>query len=114
MVATFEVNLGKDGGSCEHIQHVIKSRNGKPVFNSDFVDGSAIQTHSPCAIFLGCEKDWDCTWTLADLNEALSHEFFYLPPELRMLDGVEAVMGKVGQGCPWDEVNGMLNITHRR
>ena len=56
MVATFEVNLGKDGGSCEHIQHVIKSRNENPIFDSDLVDGPAIHTHLQDAILLGCEK----------------------------------------------------------
>ena len=96
MLTTFEVNLGKDGGSCEHIQHVIKFRNGKPVFDSDLVDGPTIHTHSPGAIFLWGEKGGDRTWALAHLYEPFSHELLNLPPEFSMFYGVEAVMRKVG------------------
>ena len=55
-----------------------------------------VHTHSPGAIFFGCEKGGHSTWAFAHLNEALSHKFFNLPPELSMLNGVEVVIGKVG------------------
>ena len=96
VVATFEVYLWKDGGYCEHIQHIIKSRDWKSILDSDFTDGAIVYTHSSGAIFLGCEKGEYGTWAFAHLDEALSHKFFNLPPELSMLNGVEAVMGKVG------------------
>ena len=96
MVTTLEIYLGKDSGSSEHVQHVIKPWDGEPILDSDFVDGVTVHTHSPGAIFLGCEKGKYRTWTFAHLDEALPHEFLNLFSELSMLNLVEAVMGKVG------------------
>ena len=96
MVTTLEIYLGKDSGSSEHVQHVIKPRDGEPILDGDFVDGATVYTHLPGAIFLGCEKGGYRTYAFAYLDEALSHEFLNLFSELSMLNWVEAVMGKVG------------------
>ena len=96
MVTTLKIYLGKDSGSSEHVQHVIKPWDREPILDGDFVDGVTFHTHSPGAIFLGCEKGGYRTWAFTHLNETLSHEFLDLSPKLSMFNWVETVMGKVG------------------
>ena len=96
MVTALKINLREDCGSHEHVKHVIKSRDGEPILDSDFVDGATIHTHPPGVIFFWGEKGGNRAWALTHLNEALYHELFYLPSKFSMFYGVEAVMWKVG------------------
>jgi hypothetical protein len=51
MIPVAKINLGKDGGTVQHIRHVIKAWDGKMVLHRDFVDCSTIDTHPPTPVF---------------------------------------------------------------
>lgn len=68
VIITFQIDLWKDSRSCHHVQHDIKSRYWKPIFQCDFVNGSTIHTHPPRAIFFvrraGTIQGLRLSWTI--------------------------------------------------
>ena len=56
MVARTKINFSKELVATQFIQKIINDRNGKFVFNGEFVGGAEARTHAPRTKFL---KDHD-------------------------------------------------------
>jgi hypothetical protein len=56
VVAWTKIKFSKELGTTQFIQEVINDRNGKFVFNGEFVEGAEVMTHAPRTLFL---KDRD-------------------------------------------------------
>jgi hypothetical protein len=56
VVARMKIKFSKDLGATQFIQEVINDKNGKFVFNGEFVEGMEVRTHAPRTLFL---KDYD-------------------------------------------------------
>jgi hypothetical protein len=54
VIARAKIKFSKELGATQFIQEVINDRNGKFVFNGQFVEGTEVKTHSPRTSFL-----WD-------------------------------------------------------
>jgi hypothetical protein len=52
VVARTQIWFGKVLSTTHIIQKVINNKNGKFVFDCDFVEGEKIRTHAPSAFFL--------------------------------------------------------------
>jgi hypothetical protein len=52
VVARTNINFSKELETTQSIQEVINDRNGKFVFNGEFVEGMKVQTHMPRTFFL--------------------------------------------------------------
>jgi len=56
VVSQMKIKFSKEPGAAQFIQEVINDRNGKFVFNREFVEGAEVRTHAPITFFL---KDHD-------------------------------------------------------
>jgi hypothetical protein len=56
VVSKTKIEFSKELGTTQFIQEVINDRNGKFVFNGEFVEGPKVKTHAPRNFFL---KDHD-------------------------------------------------------
>jgi hypothetical protein len=56
VVARTKIKFSKELGTTQFIQEVINDRNGKFVFNGEFVEGAEVRTHALRTLFL---KDHD-------------------------------------------------------
>jgi hypothetical protein len=52
VIARAKIKFSKELGATQFIQEVINDRNGKFVFNGQFVEGMKVRTHSPRTFFL--------------------------------------------------------------
>jgi hypothetical protein len=52
VIARVKIKFSKELGATQFIQEVINDRNGKFVFNGQFVEGTEVRTHSPRTFFL--------------------------------------------------------------
>ena len=52
VVARTKIKFSKELGTTQFIQEVINDRNGKFVFNGEFVEGTKVRTHAPRTFFL--------------------------------------------------------------
>jgi hypothetical protein len=52
VVARTNIKFSKELGATQFIQEVINDRNGKFVFNGDFVEGTEVRTHARRTFFL--------------------------------------------------------------
>ena len=52
VIARAKIKFGKELGATQFIQEVINDRNGKFVFDGQFVESKEIRTHSPRTFFL--------------------------------------------------------------
>ena len=51
VIARVKIKFSKELGATQFIQKVINDRNGKFVFNGQFVEGTEVRTHSPRTFF---------------------------------------------------------------
>jgi hypothetical protein len=56
VVAQAKIKFSKELGTTQFIQEAINDRNGKFVFNGEFLEGMEVRTHAPITLFL---KDHD-------------------------------------------------------
>jgi hypothetical protein len=56
VVARTKIKFSKELGNTQFIQEVINDKNGKFVFNGNFVEGAEVRTHAPRTFF---PKDHD-------------------------------------------------------
>jgi hypothetical protein len=56
VVARMKIKFSKELGATQFIKEVINDKNGKFVFNGEFVEGTKVRTHAPRTFFL---KDHD-------------------------------------------------------
>jgi hypothetical protein len=52
VIAQAKIKFSKELGATQFIKEVINDRNGKFVFNGQFVEGTEVRTHSPRTLFL--------------------------------------------------------------
>jgi hypothetical protein len=52
VVSKTKIKFSKELGATQFNQEVINDRNGKFVFNGEFVDGTKVGTHAPRTFFL--------------------------------------------------------------
>jgi hypothetical protein len=52
VVARMKIKFSKELGTTQFIQEVINDRNGKFVFNGEFVEGAKVRKHAPRTFFL--------------------------------------------------------------
>jgi hypothetical protein len=83
------------------------------ITNSNIIDASTINTHTPTTIFLRNQKNWNDTRTKA---------FSYIPTIQKVLDlslnflslfWIGSISSTVWQCCSWDQINLMLYPSHR-
>jgi hypothetical protein len=114
VVTIMKIKFSKELGSTQFIQEVINDKNGKFVFNGEFVEGAKVRTHVPRNFFL---KDHDHGkrvggHTRADntcVEKFLNHflNFIFLGK------GVTIGMD-IGRKDSWDKGNGMIMKTMGR
>jgi hypothetical protein len=84
VVARMKIKFSKELGTTQFIQEVINERNGKFVFNREFVEGVKVRTHVPRTLFLkdhdhrrrvGSRDRVDNTWVEQFLNHFLNFIF---------------------------------------
>jgi hypothetical protein len=51
-ISRAKIKFSKELGSTQFIQEVTNDRNGKFIFNGQFVEGMKVRTHSPRTLFL--------------------------------------------------------------
>jgi hypothetical protein len=51
VIARVKIKFGKELGATQFIQEVINDRNGKFVFDGQFVESTEVRTHSPRTSF---------------------------------------------------------------
>jgi hypothetical protein len=115
VVARMEIKFSKELGTTQFIQEVFNDRNGKFVFNGEFVEGAEIMTHAPRTFFLhdhdhrrrlGARTRADNTCVKQFLNHFLN--FIFLGKGVAI--GID-----IGRKASWDKGNGMImNTTGRR
>jgi hypothetical protein len=57
VIARVKIKFGKELGATQFIQGVINDRNGKFVFDDQFVESRKVKTHSPRTFFLQYNDD---------------------------------------------------------
>jgi hypothetical protein len=57
VIALAKIKFGKELGTTQFIQEVINDRNGKFVFDGQFVESIEVMTHSPRTFFLQYHDD---------------------------------------------------------
>jgi hypothetical protein len=115
VVARMKINFSKELGTTQFIQEVVNEKNGKFVFNGDFVEGVEMRTHVPRNFFLhdhdhgrrvGAHTKADNTCVKQFLNHFLN--FIFLGK------GVTIGMD-IGRKASSNKGNGMImNTTGRR
>jgi hypothetical protein len=114
VVAQTKIKFSKELGATQFIQEVINDRNGKFVFNGEFVEGAEVRTHAPRTFFI---KDHDhrrrvgaCTRVdNTCIEKFLNHflNFIFL--------GKGVTIGTdIGRKSSWDKWNGMIMNTMER
>jgi hypothetical protein len=58
VVAKMKIKFSKELGTTQFIQEVINDRNGKFVFNGEFVEGTKVKTHVKRTFFLEDHDYW--------------------------------------------------------
>ena len=110
-----KIKFSKELGATQFIQEVINDRNGKFVFNGEFVEGTKVRTHAPRKLFL---KDHDYrrrvgARTRADntcVKQFLNHFLNFIFLGKGMMIGMD-----IGRKASWYKGNGMImNTTGRR
>jgi hypothetical protein len=101
-------------GTTQFIQEVINNKNGKFVFNGEFVEGAEVRTHVPRTLFLqdhdhrrriGARTRADNTCVKQFLNHFLNFIFW----------GKWVTIGTdIGRKASWDKENGMIMNTMGR
>ena len=61
----------------------------------DAVDGLAVDTEAPGAVFLWCKESGNGAWALALADEAAAQQIFYLLLKLRTLRRIEMIVRQV-------------------
>ncbi|GMP98601.1 hypothetical protein CsSME_00046424 [Camellia sinensis var. sinensis] len=84
------------------------------VLDCNLVDCTAIHTHMPRAILLGCQKHWNITRAKARPDIPFCQKLFYLPLQLFFLLWRHAIGRVVWKRRLGNQINTMLNVTHRR
>jgi hypothetical protein len=109
-----KIKFSKELGTTQFIQEVINDRNGKFVFNVEFVEGAEVRTHFPITFFLkyhehrrrvGARTRVDNTCVEKFLNNFLN--FIFLGKG--MMIGMD-----IGRKVVRDKGNGMIMNTMRR
>jgi hypothetical protein len=52
VVSRMNIKFSKELGTTQFIQEVINDRNGKFIFNGEFIEGAKVSTHEPRTFFL--------------------------------------------------------------
>jgi hypothetical protein len=114
VVARTKIKFSKEMGTSQFIQEFINDRNGKFVFNGEFVEGVEVRTHVPRTLFLhdhdhmrrvGAHTRVDNTCIKHFLNHFLN--FIFL--------GKGMMIGtNIGRKDSWDKGNGMIMNTTGR
>jgi hypothetical protein len=114
VVARMKIKFSKELGTTQFIQEIINDRNGKFVFDGEFVEGVKVRTHVPRAFFLkyhdhrrriGARTRMDNTCGEQFLNNFLN--FIFL--------GKGMMIGmNIGRKVVGDKGNGMIMNTMGR
>jgi hypothetical protein len=83
------------------------------ISNGNVIDGSTINTHAPSAIFLGNQKNRNRTRTKVLTNVPAVQKVLDLSLNFLSLVGVDPVGVTVWQAHPWNQINIVLNASHR-
>jgi hypothetical protein len=75
VIAQVKIKFSKELGSTQFIQEVINDRNGKFIFNGQFVEGTKVRTHSLRAFFLQDHDYWRRVRAHTRTDNACSKEF---------------------------------------
>jgi hypothetical protein len=110
-----KIKFSKELGATQFIQEVINGKNGKFVFNGEFVEGAEVRTHAPSTFFL---KDHDHmrrvgAHTRVDnicIEKFLNNFLNFIFLGKGMMIGMD-----IGRKASGDKGNGMnMNTTRRR
>jgi hypothetical protein len=111
VVARTKIKFSKELGASQFIQEVINDRNGKFVFNGEFVEGAKVRTHVPRTLFLqghdhmrrvGAHTREDNNCVKKFLNHFLNFIFWGKRVTIRM---------DIGRKASEDNGNGMIMNT---
>jgi len=114
VVARTKIKFSKELGATQFIQEVISDRNGKFVFNGEFVEGTKVNTHAPRTLFL---PDHDHRRRVGDgtrVDNTCVKQF--LNHFINFIFWVKGVMigTNIGRKASWDMGNGMIMNTMGR
>jgi hypothetical protein len=115
VVARTKIKFSKELGTTQFIQEVINERNGKFVFNCEFVEGAEVMKHATRTLFLkdhdqrrrvGARTREDNTYVEQFLNHFLNFIF---------LEKGVTIGTYIGRRASWDKGKRMImNTTGRR
>jgi hypothetical protein len=115
VVAIMNIKFSKEMGTTQFIQEVINDRNGKFVFNGEFVDSAEVMTHVPRTFFL---KDHDHRRRVGDrarTNNTYGEKFLNNFLNFIFLGKGMMIGTDIGRKASGDKGNGMImNTTGRR
>jgi hypothetical protein len=115
VLARMKIKFSKEFDTTQFIQEVINDRNGKFVFNGEFVEGMKVMIHAPRTFFLhdhdhrrrvGAHTRVDNTC----VNQFLNHFINFI-----FLGKGVTIRTYIGRKAFWEKGNGMImNTTGRR
>jgi hypothetical protein len=114
VVARTKIKFSKELGATQFIQEVINDRNGKFVFNGEFVEGAEFRTHVPRTFFL---KDHDHRRRVearTRMDNTCVEQFLNHFLNFIFLGKVVTIVTDIGRKDSWDKGNGMIMKTMRR
>ena len=111
VIARAKIKFGKELGATQFIQEVINDKNGKFVFDGQFVERTEVRTHSPRTFFLH-DHDYKRrvrARTRADntcIKEFLDHFLNFI-----FLGKGVMIQTDIGRKASWYKGNGMIMNT---
>jgi hypothetical protein len=114
VVSRMEIKFSKVLSTTQFIQEIINDRNGKLVFDSEFIEGTKFKTHAPSTLFLEYHyhrrRIGASTRTYNTCFEKLLHYFFNF-----ILPGKwVTIRVNIGRKTSRNKGNGMIMNTTRR
>jgi hypothetical protein len=114
VVARTKIKFSKELGDTQFIQEVINDRNGKYVYNGEFVEGAEVRTHEPINLFLRDHDHKRRVGACTRLDNSCVEQF--LKHFLNFIFLAKGVMIEtdIGSESSWYKGNGMIMNTTGR
>jgi len=110
VISLLHINLAKELGTLELIKKIINPRDHALVLESDFIQGSIINTEFPRSILLLHQHNWAPTRRGAWSNVSLADELMNLTLYLLILQKGVSIYWTIVQGNTRYQINGMFDL----
>ena len=111
VVARTKIKFSKELGTTHFIQEVINDRNGKFVFNGEFVEGTEFRTHAPRAFCIKAHDHRRRVGAHTRSDKACIKEFLDHFLNFSFLGKGVMIRMNIRREAYWDKGNGMIMNT---